>query len=185
MPSVAKHGIERGLLACVAGLMLLVLSACGSQPDVSVAPMSTSAPIASHSQAIGTPAIDTLGLEIDGGDTIHAYLDSEVPVPTLVRDQGVWDSVANLYTKNQFQPFWHDGDKWLPVAIETVQVIRQAARHGLLPSDYLPSGLSLPDYQSSNAAAITEVELTLTSGVLRYILDVQEGHYAPTKSLTP
>ena len=67
------------------------------------------------------------------------------------------------------------------MAIETVQVIRQAARHGLLPSDYLPSGLSLPNYKASNVAAIIEVELTLTSGVLRYILDVQEGRYAPSK----
>ena len=185
MPSVAKRRIETGMVACVAGLMLLVLSACGSQPDVSAAPMSTSAPIASHSRAIGTPVIDTAGLEIDGADTIDAYLDGEASVPALVLDQGVWDSVADLYTKNQSQPFWHDGDKWLPVAIETVQVIRQAARHGLLPSDYLPSGLSLPAYKASNAAAIIEVELTLTSGVLSYILDVQEGRYAPSKSLDP
>ena len=75
------------MVACVRGLCVGIVRV-GSQPDVSAAPMSTSAPIAAHSQAIGTPVIDTAGLEIDGADTIDAYVDGEASVSALVLDQG-------------------------------------------------------------------------------------------------
>jgi len=182
--TLGRRWFRRGMVASVAGLGLL-LSACAPQHDAPTAPDNDPMPVASHSAAIGQPVILTAGLTVDDGGSVDSYLAGEAQLPALVQDHGLWDSVADLYRKNQSQPFWHNGEKWLPVAVETVQIIRQAARHGLLPSDYLPDGQSLPHYDGSNDAAIAQIEITLTSGVLRYILDVKEGRYAPVQQLDP
>ena len=125
------------------------------------------------------------GSEIFGPSSIKTYIHKPQILPPTVMDDDLFLAVERLYQHNQMQPLWHDGEQWLPAALNTVETLQSARRHGLMPEDYLPAQLALPNYQRSSPAAITQAELALTSGVLRYIVDVKEGRYAPNQTLDP
>ena len=132
-----------------------------------------------------TQSVQPIGAQATGPADIALLLAQPQYLTIQTQQHGLLSQVSAAYNRNQGQPFWHDGTQWLPAAQETIAVLRKARRHGLDPRQYLPQGQPLPNYASSNPAAIAQSEIALTSGLLRYIIDVVEGRYAPQQRLDP
>lgn len=125
----------------------------------------------------------TYALPRRGADTIRPYLLGESPMPA--QTAGVSPSQLNqIYTKNGHRPIWYGQDGWLPAAQVLISRFAEAKIDGLVPNDYLPADRGLPG-GNLDGIQISQLDLELTAGLLRYIRDVKEGRYNPAPRINP
>ena len=119
----------------------------------------------------------TYALPRTGADTIEPYLTGASPMP--LRTSGVSPSqLRRIYSKNGYNPIWYNQDGWLPAAQVLIRTFQTSKIDGLLPNDYLPADRGLPG-GSLSGTQVSQIDLELTAGLLRYIRDVKEGRYNP------
>lgn len=125
----------------------------------------------------------TYALPRSGADTIKPYLMGQSPMP--LRTTGVSPSQLNqIYQKTDYNPIWYAENGWLPAAQVLIQAFDSAKIEGLVPNDYLPADRGLPG-GTLDGIQISQIDLELTAGLLRYIKDVKEGRYNPTARINP
>lgn len=125
----------------------------------------------------------TYALPRNGADTIRPYLSGEVSLPA--RTAGVSPSqLRQIYAKTDYNPIWYSQGGWLPAAQVLIRRFADAKIDGLMPNDYLPADRGLPG-GTLNGIQISQVDLELTAGLLRYIRDVKEGRYNPEPRVNP
>ncbi|MGB1156965.1 MAG: L,D-transpeptidase family protein [Alphaproteobacteria bacterium] len=179
----------------VAGLIGLIFTGCVITEEVAYQGSTESIPadkaqaetvlIANIEEAPGSSEIasnivipDTSGtyaLPRSGADSIRPYLSGQSPLPA--RTQGVSPGqLHRIYKENDFNPIWFSQRGWLPAAQVLIKTFQGARIDGLVPNDYLPADRGLPG-GALNGTQISQIDLELTAGLLRYIRDVKEGRY--------
>lgn len=96
-------------------------------------------------------------------------------VTLALADPGVEDAVRQFYAARLDSPVWHSGSHWIPAAEAMLQVLSEADRHGLVPSDYLAQ----PPATVVASAPTDAQDVALTDAALRYLRDVTAGRIAP------
>ena len=125
----------------------------------------------------------TYALPRSGADTIRPYLTGKSPLP--VRASGVSPSQLNrIYAQNGYNPIWFTQDGWLPAAQVLIRQFQGSKIDGLVPNDYLPADRGLPG-GTLDGTQVSQIDLELTAGLLRYIRDVKEGRYNPAPRIDP
>lgn len=87
-------------------------------------------------------------------------------------------SIRRFYAERDFRPLWvgrMDGERQ---AEQLVEVLRQAGREGLEPTDYAPGSIASRIGRDSSTE-MAELDLLLTHEILRYVEDLRNGRTAP------
>lgn len=87
----------------------------------------------------------------------------------------ITQQVARTYQKNNFNPLWSDGAKWLPVAQKAIHFLSHADEEGLNPALYLQ------DLPSLESPPTFKGEIALTRAFLHYISDIKGELINPRK----
>jgi murein L,D-transpeptidase YcbB/YkuD len=88
--------------------------------------------------------------------------------------------VADFYRARDFRPLWLEAGRPSPRASQAVTALAAAGRDGLNPDDYAVTAL-LQHLEAGNAAEIAELELLLSSSVVRFASDLRTGRTSPAK----
>lgn len=112
---------------------------------------------------------------------IEAYLTGQAPMPARTAGVDIGD-LSRVYQRNNFDPIWYGPRGWLPSAEILISTFNAAKLDGLVPTEYLPADRGLPSGGLSGAQ-LSQIDLELTAGLLRYIRDVKEGRFNPNPRL--
>ncbi len=111
---------------------------------------------------------------------IAAELKSRLAAKSVQVDAHLLNSAAirPFYAERDFRPLWvgrMDGERQ---AEQLVEVLRQAGREGLEPTDYAPGSIARRIGRDSSVE-MAELDLLLTHEILRYVADLRNGRTAP------
>ena len=112
-----------------------------------------------------------------GPDSIEAYLSGQAAMPLRTARVDPAD-LRRVYRQNEFDPIWFGPRGWLPAAKILITAFNGAKLDGLVPTEYLPADRGLPGGRLTGAQ-VSQIDMELTAGLLRYIRDVKEGRYNP------
>ena len=104
-------------------------------------------------------------------------LQATLAAPTLEADGQALDRVAldAVYAKFGYEPLWVNTEG----RVEAIRhVLSEAARHGLQPSDYNIDAIT-KRIAGADVADRIALDMLLTDGLLRYIVDVRVGRVSP------
>ena len=88
--------------------------------------------------------------------------------------------LTELYHGNGLQPFWIVDGKPGPRAAETLAVLEDAESQGLVPNDYLVDKIH-QYWDSKDTTGLVRLDILLTLGMMRYVVDQREGRMEPHK----
>ncbi|MGW8188075.1 MAG: peptidoglycan-binding protein, partial [Desulfobacterales bacterium] len=88
--------------------------------------------------------------------------------------------LTELYHSNRLQPFWIVDGKPGQRAIDTLAVLDDAGRQGLVPKDYLVDKIH-QYWNSKDTTGLVRLDILLTLGMMRYVVDQREGRIEPHK----
>lgn len=111
-----------------------------------------------------------------GSGQIVDYLNGSVSLPITTPDVKR-SELDRLYAQRGYSPIWFNNGVRTQGAFELFSAQVNAPVDGLLPGDYLPGERSLASKLEVGSAALAQVDLELTAGLLRYIRDARQGRY--------
>ena len=177
------------LAACVRGPQVAYYGSRESVPlpaarseQVLIARVETAAETKARNAALAPVSAPTasnglFALPRSGPDSIEAYLSGQAAMP--LRTAGVDPAdLRRIYRQNEFDPIWFGPRGWLPAAKILITAFNGAKLDGLVPTEYLPADRGLPGGRLTGAQ-VSQIDMELTAGLLRYIRDVKEGRYNP------
>ena len=88
--------------------------------------------------------------------------------------------LTELYHGNGLQPFWIVDGKPGPRAVETLAVLEDAESQGLVPNDYFVDKIH-QYWGSKGTTGLVRLDILLTLGMMRYVVDQREGRMEPHK----
>jgi murein L,D-transpeptidase YcbB/YkuD len=89
--------------------------------------------------------------------------------------------LTELYHGNGLQPFWIVDGKPGPRAAETLAVLEDAESQGLVPNDYFVDRIH-QYWGSKDTTGLVRLDILLTLGMMRYVVDQREGRIEPHKA---
>ena len=119
-----------------------------------------------------------------GSAFIQDYVNGAEPLPATM-PATKREYLRAVYSANNYEPIWFTASGWTSQANALMAAFTNATVDGLLPRDYMPGEQSLPKGLTAGSAAVAQIDLELTAGLLRYIRDAREGRYSGRNRLNP
>ncbi len=112
-----------------------------------------------------------------GSGQIYDYVAGTSPLPPTTPTASRAD-LDRLYAGRAYSPIWYTNGARRQRAVDLFKVQVNAPVDGLLPGDYLPGEQALIGQLPVGSAALAQIDVELTAGLLRYIYDARDGRYS-------
>jgi len=86
--------------------------------------------------------------------------------------------LLEIYQYNNLKPLWIENGKPEKRAHDILVTLENSINHGLNPSDYFVRNIRL-FWKSNDLSSLAQLDILLTLGMLRYVVDQREGRIEP------
>ncbi len=157
---MSGHSPQRHNLIML-GLLILLLSGCGSRP--------------AQESADQSPSPEQISESLQAQLTL--LLDSYGPVGGMALPEA---SVRSAYAEREYQPIWLSSEADRAALLDLVDLLERSGEHGLNPTHYHVDALkSYLDQPRSSTRQRAEMDVLATIAMERYAHDLSSGRYDP------